>query len=438
MISKLFSSQLRRNMSTGMLAFGLNFILSFVALPVYLHFLGYERYGIWLVLTTVMSFAQLGNFGIGSAVAKYVAEYYSKNDVKSIRSYVTTAVYSLAISGLLILVVILSFREQIVAAFKLSGDYSVLALQLLPYVGMLTIYVFIVKIVETTLSGLNRMDLASFFRFIGRGVGLSVSAFLLYRGMGVKSLLIAAFLSEMTSHLLFLYAIRALIPISFSRFRYVNKASFKHLVSFGAGVMGSSTLEMFVAPLNKLIISRFIGVGAIPVFDITYNVAMNIRGIAASGLGALTPEVSRLCALSDADAGRVPHIYRKTIKIILLVGIPAFLGVFLLATPLLQLWLQGRFNAALPSMLRIMLIAAFLNLYAIPSYYVLMGRGLTYKLFFFNIIKSGVNVLALSILLVTVSTLSISLVGWATVMGMACSTVYLVRQNQKVTMGIVR
>ncbi|MEJ2683147.1 MAG: oligosaccharide flippase family protein [Candidatus Sulfobium sp.] len=425
-------------MSSGMLAFGCNFVLSLIALPLYLHFLGYERYGIWLVLTTVMSFAQLGNFGIGSAVAKYVAEYYAKGDMKSIRCYVTTAVYSLTFSGLLIFLMILAFRQQIVSAFKLSGDYSILVLQLLPYVGMLTIYVFVVKIVETTLSGLNRMDLASYFRLVGRGIALIVSAILLYRGMGVKSLLIATFISETTSQMLFLHTIRSLIPVSFFDARYVDKASFKRLLAFGAGVMGGSTFEMLVSPLNKLIISRYIGVGAIPIFDIAYNVAMNIRGIAASGLGALTPEVSRLSALSKSDAERIPHIYRKTIKIILFVGMPSFLVVFALATPLLQIWLRARFNAELPTMLRIMLVGAFLNLYAIPSYYVLMGRGRTDKLFFFNIVKSGVNVLVLSILLVTVSTLSITAVGWATVMGMGCSTIYLLRQNQKVTMAVAK
>jgi hypothetical protein len=33
--------------------------------PIYLHFLGYEKYGVWLVLATVLTFVQLGNLDMG-------------------------------------------------------------------------------------------------------------------------------------------------------------------------------------------------------------------------------------------------------------------------------------------------------------------------------------------------------------------------------------
>ena len=45
-----------------------------IAYPVYLGFLGYEKYGLWLTLATVLSFSQLGKLGINHAVIKVVAE----------------------------------------------------------------------------------------------------------------------------------------------------------------------------------------------------------------------------------------------------------------------------------------------------------------------------------------------------------------------------
>jgi hypothetical protein len=44
-----------------------------VGYHIYLHLFDYEKYGVWLVLATVLSFAQLGNPSIGQAVMKLVA-----------------------------------------------------------------------------------------------------------------------------------------------------------------------------------------------------------------------------------------------------------------------------------------------------------------------------------------------------------------------------
>jgi O-antigen/teichoic acid export membrane protein len=87
MIKKLFSSQLRINMASGMLTTVINTVVIVVAYPIYLHFLGYEKYGVWLVLATVMTFTQVGNLGMGPAVMKLVAEEYGRGDIEGIQHY---------------------------------------------------------------------------------------------------------------------------------------------------------------------------------------------------------------------------------------------------------------------------------------------------------------------------------------------------------------
>jgi len=73
MINRLFSSQFRINIVSGTVTTAINAVVMVIAYPVYLHFLGYEKYGVWLVLATVLTFAQLGNLGIGPVVMKLVA-----------------------------------------------------------------------------------------------------------------------------------------------------------------------------------------------------------------------------------------------------------------------------------------------------------------------------------------------------------------------------
>lgn len=80
-LKKLLSSQLRVNMASGVATTAVNLAAMAVAYPVYLHFLGYERYGVWLILATVLTFAKLGNLGINSAIMKLVAEEHGMETI---------------------------------------------------------------------------------------------------------------------------------------------------------------------------------------------------------------------------------------------------------------------------------------------------------------------------------------------------------------------
>src|SRR4030043_2358343 len=95
-------SQLRLNMTSGVVTTVINSVVLACANPLYLHFLGYEKYGVWLVLATVLTFAQLGNLGIGPAVMKLVAEEYGRGDVEGIQRDVTTALALLCLRGMVV------------------------------------------------------------------------------------------------------------------------------------------------------------------------------------------------------------------------------------------------------------------------------------------------------------------------------------------------
>ena len=122
MIRKLFSSQLRVNMVSGPLTTVINSVVMIIAYPVFLHFLGYEKYGVWLILGTVLTFAQLGDLGIGPAIVKLVAEEHGRNDIKGVQRYITTALAMLCISGTVVLLVILALKNQITASASAMGE----------------------------------------------------------------------------------------------------------------------------------------------------------------------------------------------------------------------------------------------------------------------------------------------------------------------------
>ena len=72
-------------MTSGMAMAVINIAIQLAMYPIYLHYLGYEKYGVWLILATILSFIQLrGNFGIKLAATKLVAEDHSKGNIQGI------------------------------------------------------------------------------------------------------------------------------------------------------------------------------------------------------------------------------------------------------------------------------------------------------------------------------------------------------------------
>jgi O-antigen/teichoic acid export membrane protein len=429
MFKKLFSSQLRINMASGAVTTVINSVTLVVAFPIYLHFLGYDRYGVWLVLTTVLSFAQLGNLGISKAVMKLVAEEYGRGDIEGIQRCVTTALSLLFISGMFVLAVILVLKNQIIGAFNLTGENAALISSLLPYIGCLSIYVFIVQALNAVPSGLGRIDLANYIQSLGRIVTVTVATILLYSGRGIESLLIGNAFSYVFIHVASFICIRRIVRIRILRLKNLDARRGRSILRFGGAVIGGSLMNMMLSPFNKLMLSRYAGVSAIPIYEIAYRGGMEVRGLVEAGLRALMPEISRIGANMTREAKeRIVAINKQSMKLIFLAGASLFCFVFIIAGVLLKVWLGDKFVDTLPYTLRIMLVATFVSLVGVPAYYTHMGQGRVHHCLISHFILSLINVVVVIGYAVVSPEMIESRVYYAILLGQCGSTVYLIWQ----------
>ena len=435
---KILSSQLRINMLSGVAATGTNVLLTIISYPVYLHYLGYEKYGVWLVLSTILTFTQLSNLGIGSAVMKLVAEEHGKDDTKAIQNYTTTAIAILTISGLIAFVIILLFKVPIIGLFKLGAGNSEVALLLLPYMGALSVYVFMVQVFNATLSGLGRMDLANYCDSLGRLIALIVSISLLSSGYGIESMFLGNILSYIFIHVSTLYLINHQVTLRIFTVSNLDYHSFKRLLHIGGGMFGSSLISMLLGPFNKLIISRYIGVSAIPLYEIAFNSAMQLRGLIESGFRAIAPEISRLSGnMNSGSISRITQINGKAVKIVWLFGAPFFAVLLLFISPALKLWLGARYVDTLPLLVQIMLAGTFFSLLGVPSFHILLGLGRTKQIFTGNVIQSCTNAAIVLAVYFLGFQLSVNIIAFSVATGMVIAHLYLVWQKRLVVKGYI-
>ncbi len=73
----------------------------FVTIPIVAGYLGAERYGIWVTLTSFVGLMQFADLGIGNGLINAIGAAYAKGDRQTAKRYVSTGFYALTAGALL-------------------------------------------------------------------------------------------------------------------------------------------------------------------------------------------------------------------------------------------------------------------------------------------------------------------------------------------------
>jgi O-antigen/teichoic acid export membrane protein len=290
----------------------------------------------------------------------------------------------------------------------LKDDNVGLAIGLLPYIGILTIYCLFTQVLNAALVGLGRLDVTNYIQSVAR-ILILVTAVVLYSfGRGIESLVVGYSLSYLLIHIVSIIFIRKIADIHFIKFKYLDTKCMKTLLGFGGKVVTGQLLQIFISPFNKLMLSRYVGVATIPIYEIAYGSTMLVGSFLETGFRALMPEISRLSAIMTSEArARIKAITRKALKLILTVAFPGYFILFLGATMIFKVWLRDSFNEQIPYTFRVMLVGGFLFLLGLPFNNLLMGIGKVNYCLFAKCIQTAANIIIV-IAVVGVNPLSLS------------------------------
>ncbi len=75
---------------TSFISKGVISLVGLVSVPLTINYFGNEQYGLWVVVSSLVAWLQLSDFGIGNGITNIVAKSYGRNDLHSAKS----AVYS--------------------------------------------------------------------------------------------------------------------------------------------------------------------------------------------------------------------------------------------------------------------------------------------------------------------------------------------------------
>ncbi|MGC1370947.1 MAG: oligosaccharide flippase family protein [Candidatus Sulfotelmatobacter sp.] len=264
-----------RGMSSGLVAKGVAFVVSFFSVPLTVRYLGAERYGAWVTISAAMAWIALADFGLSSSLTNAVSEGYASDDHKLAGEYVAAAFWSLAGVALLLAAVFFPVW-RIVPWQRVFNVESVQArAEIGPAVAIafaMFVLNFPFSIIAKIYGAYQQVALANAWNTAGNVLSLAGLVVATQLKGGLASLVIAV-----SGSILFINVISAVWlfgwskPWLFPRLGRLTWASLRKLTSLGGMFFVIQIAALLLFQTDNLIIAHYLGAAAVTPYSVTWR-----------------------------------------------------------------------------------------------------------------------------------------------------------------------
>src|SRR5947208_15822194 len=91
------SVKAKKNIVTGFLIKGISIVISFLLVPMTIHYVNTSQYGIWLTLSSIITWMSFFDIGFTQGLRNKFGDARAQGNLLLVRIYVSTTYYYLAI-----------------------------------------------------------------------------------------------------------------------------------------------------------------------------------------------------------------------------------------------------------------------------------------------------------------------------------------------------
>lgn len=329
--------------------------------------LGVELLGVWSVVLSTSSLANLANFGVADSVIRFVALYAKDGGREKMRELIFTA--SLFLAGLFLLIasIIYPFADLILK-HVLPAKYLNEGLVILPYSLLCLIINATNGVFSSVLDGLQKNYIRSILVSLSSVLLLGTTYFLVPRyGLpGVAFAQVAQSVFTLLTCLVFVVFYTSYNPLKWNW----NKDIFKQIFSYGMKFQFISLANMLNEPVSKILLGKFGGMAFVGYYEMANRLLMQARGVIVNSTQSLVPIMVNL----NDDGTEVQKFYRKIFSNVLFFSLASTAFIILGGRLVSLLWI-GHYEPVFYYTLIILACSLFINLLITPAYFYYMAKA---------------------------------------------------------------
>lgn len=347
-------------------------LIGLILTPYIVSHIGMEGYGIWAIVGVLTGYFGLLDLGVKDSFTKYIAEFYAKEDYKSLNEVVNIGFVFYSLFALIIVLVGFFSLELLIHLFKIPDNLH----DETSFVFLLGIILFassnVVDVFGAIQSGLQRMDISnkvavaiSFPHAVGIVVFLQLGYSL--PGLMVNSIIIMGIRGIIHVLIAFMF----LPTFKLNPFMF-NRKIFKMLFGFGVKRWVTQIEAIVTYQTDKLLISHFLNISLVGYYELGSSIVMRARGLLMLITSAVVPAASELDAKKAKE--EILELYLRGQKYIAMVSAPAMVLLLVTAHYIMLAWMGTGYEKS-ELVIQILSLPVLLGLLGAMGAFIAVGIG---------------------------------------------------------------
>lgn len=341
-------NQLKAGAALSYISMGLGYLVSIIYTPVMLRLLGQSEYGLYNLVSSVVAYLGVLNFGFGSAYMRYYSRYKVQEDKEKIATLNGMFLTIFSVIGLIAVIAgtILAFNTEIIFGSKLTG-MELSKAKILMMILVVNLAISFPNIVFTShITANERFVFQKIVQMIKSVANPFVVLPLLLMGYGSVGMVIATTIVNITFEIINVtYCVNKLnMRFSFKKFDF---SLMKEMTVFSSYIFINLVIDQINWNLDKFILGRFHGTISVAVYGLAAQLNTYYISIASAVSSVFIPRVHRLVASADNNIA-LTKLFTKIGRVQFIILSLIFTGLLFFGRPFINFWAGENYNGSYP------------------------------------------------------------------------------------------
>lgn len=320
-------------------------ILSFISVPLTLNYLGDERYGIWLTITSIISVLTFADFGLGVSLINSISKAYARDSIHDAKKEISNIFYILTLICATTLLIYFFIYDRI---FFFNTNSISSASVLLETKQAISVFIVItllnlpLGIVQRIYEGYQNGFVFQVFLFFGTLIGFILLFIFIKLEFSLPFLALALLLPNFLSSILagiylFVFKSKDLLPsINLFKIRHAIKSLKIGFIFFLLQIFSFLNLSS-----DNFMISKFDKIINVPQFDLTKKL-FSITLLLSFFITPLWPAFSEALEKRDFKWAKT-YLYKTLTLFLIITSILSFVLLFF-NRQIFKIWLHKEYH----------------------------------------------------------------------------------------------
>lgn len=317
-----------------------------ITVPLTLGYLGAERYGLWMTITSVVLMLGFADLGLGSGLMNAISEAHGQDDRQAAQNYVSSAFFLLSLMAFFLLAVFTLAYPFIPWAGVFNVKSSQAAREAGPAMAIL-VGCFALNmplgVAQRVQMGYQEGYVNSLWQCLGSIIGLIGILLVVFFKAGLTWLVLAVGGSQViAAGLNGLALFRSKRPWLFPRFRIFTAAAARRILHLGLLFFVLQLAGVFMIQADNLIIAQMLGLTVVSQYAVVWQLFLLAPSLLAMVLMPLWPAYGE--AIARGDISWVKKTWRRSISLGLAINVPAVILLVVFGKQIAHLWVGPQIN----------------------------------------------------------------------------------------------